>query len=218
VYKPPFPHEKAVEIIIEGRGKHFDPDLIDAFVELKETFRNIALTFADFEEERQMLKSFVDAGKLGKKTGEGFYEWEKGKPQKEECTASPQRLGEIAERLLQPYFDECKAALKDGIVDDADVLDAGMIFGTGFAPFRGGPLHYLETVASHKAAVSAPATSDAKAEKPARSGKKTAADKPESGEAAKGDKSSKPKTAAKTDDAGESQADAEVEKDGEDAS
>ncbi|MEE4263007.1 MAG: response regulator [Desulfobacteraceae bacterium] len=55
VYKPPFPHEKAVQIIIEGKGRHFDPDLVDAFVELQETFRNIALTFADYEEERQML-------------------------------------------------------------------------------------------------------------------------------------------------------------------
>jgi len=55
VYKPPFPHEKALQIIIEGKGQHFDPDLVDAFVELQETFRNIALTFADYEEERQML-------------------------------------------------------------------------------------------------------------------------------------------------------------------
>ena len=55
VYKPPFPHEKAVQIIIEGRDQHFDPALVDAFVELQETFRNIALTFADYEEERQML-------------------------------------------------------------------------------------------------------------------------------------------------------------------
>jgi len=55
VYKPPFPHEKAVQIIIEGQGKHFDPDLVEAFVELQDTFRNIALTFADYEEERQML-------------------------------------------------------------------------------------------------------------------------------------------------------------------
>ncbi len=120
---------------------------------------------ADAEEERQMLKSYVDAGKLGKKTGEGFYEWEKGKPKKEECTASPQRLGEIAERLLEPYFDECNAALADGIVDDADVLDAGMIFGTGFAPFRGGPLHYLATVASHEAAVKAPVPEEPKSSK-----------------------------------------------------
>ena len=55
VYKPPFPHEKAVQIILEGKGQHFDPELVDAFVELQETFRNIALTFADYEEERQML-------------------------------------------------------------------------------------------------------------------------------------------------------------------
>jgi putative two-component system response regulator len=55
VYKPPFPHEKAVEIIIEGKGKHFDPDIVDAFLELEDTFRNIALTFADYDEERQML-------------------------------------------------------------------------------------------------------------------------------------------------------------------
>ncbi len=55
VYKPPFPHGKAVEIIVEGRDKHFDPDLVDAFLELEDTFRNIALTFADYEEERQML-------------------------------------------------------------------------------------------------------------------------------------------------------------------
>jgi putative two-component system response regulator len=55
VYKPPFPHEKAVEIIVEGKGRHFDPDIVDAFVELEATFRNIALTFADFDEERQIL-------------------------------------------------------------------------------------------------------------------------------------------------------------------
>jgi 3-hydroxyacyl-CoA dehydrogenase/enoyl-CoA hydratase/3-hydroxybutyryl-CoA epimerase len=45
---------------------------------------------------------------------------------------------------MQPYLEACEAALADGIVEDADVLDAGMIFGTGFAPFRGGPLHYLK--------------------------------------------------------------------------
>ena len=52
-------------------------------------------------------------------------------------------IEEITESLLQPYFEACEAALADGIVEDADVLDAGLIFGTGFAPFRGGPLHYL---------------------------------------------------------------------------
>jgi len=55
VYKPPFSHEKAVQIIVEGRGRHFDADVVDAFVELENTFRNIALSFADHDEERQML-------------------------------------------------------------------------------------------------------------------------------------------------------------------
>ena len=55
VYKPPFPHEKAVQIIAEGKGRHFDSDIVNAFVELENTFRNIALSFADHDEERQML-------------------------------------------------------------------------------------------------------------------------------------------------------------------
>jgi putative two-component system response regulator len=55
VYKPPMPHEKAVRIIVEGKGSHFDPDVVDAFLQLEAVFRNIALTFADYEEERQML-------------------------------------------------------------------------------------------------------------------------------------------------------------------
>ena len=55
VYKPPMPHEKAVQIIIEGKGSHFDPDIVEAFLKLENTFRNIALTYADFDEERQML-------------------------------------------------------------------------------------------------------------------------------------------------------------------
>ncbi|MBD3321519.1 MAG: response regulator [Chitinivibrionales bacterium] len=55
VYKPPFTHDKAVGIIKEGRGSHFDPDMVDAFLEIKEDFRKIALQFADFEEEREML-------------------------------------------------------------------------------------------------------------------------------------------------------------------
>lgn len=60
VYKPPFPHEKAVEIIVEGKGNHFDPDIVDAFIELEQTFRNIALSFADHDEERKMLSGGKD--------------------------------------------------------------------------------------------------------------------------------------------------------------
>jgi 3-hydroxyacyl-CoA dehydrogenase/enoyl-CoA hydratase/3-hydroxybutyryl-CoA epimerase len=95
------------------------------------------------QQEAALLHEKVDAGLLGRKSGKGFYVWEKGKPKHEAKDTGHYALEEITTSLLQPYFDECEAALADGIVEDAEVLDAGMIFGTGFAPFRGGPLHYL---------------------------------------------------------------------------
>ncbi len=92
------------------------------------------------------LESLVAAGKLGKKSGEGMYPWKDGKPQRErQSQASASQLEALAEQLLEPFFAECRACLADGVVGDADLLDAGIIFGTGFAPFRGGPLHYLES-------------------------------------------------------------------------
>jgi len=102
--------------------------------------------------EREQLKEMVDAGHLGKKSGEGFYRWEKGKPRKDEAKVSGHDLDQLAQQLLQPYFDECRTCLGEQIVEDADVLDAGMIFGTGFAPFRGGPLHYLRSLQAADAA------------------------------------------------------------------
>jgi 3-hydroxyacyl-CoA dehydrogenase/enoyl-CoA hydratase/3-hydroxybutyryl-CoA epimerase len=85
-------------------------------------------------------------GTLGsaEKSGEGFYEWKKGKPVKDRSTIEGVNLESLAKELMQPYFDECQACLEDGVVADRDDIDAGMIFGTGFAPFRGGPLYYLE--------------------------------------------------------------------------
>jgi 3-hydroxyacyl-CoA dehydrogenase/enoyl-CoA hydratase/3-hydroxybutyryl-CoA epimerase len=85
------------------------------------------------------LLDLVNGGNLGKKTGRGFYEWVDGKPKKN--AAGPVPAG-LADRLVGPYVDEAKAALADRIVADADLVDAGAVFGTGFAPFRGGPLHY----------------------------------------------------------------------------
>ncbi len=96
------------------------------------------------KKEAALLQEKVHAGELGRKSGKGFYVWEKGKPKRADVDTGQYALEEITESLLQPYFEACEAALADGIVEDADVLDAGMIFGTGFAPFRGGPLHYLK--------------------------------------------------------------------------
>lgn len=93
--------------------------------------------------EKEFIQSRVSAGKLGKKSGEGLYVWKDGKAIKNASIAQGYKLSELAEQLIKAYTDECIAALQEGVVADEDLLDAGMIFGTGFAPFRGGPLYYL---------------------------------------------------------------------------
>lgn len=87
------------------------------------------------------LESLVRAGHLGVKTGQGFYLYQNRKPVRppfEWGTADQ----EVQDRLVYALLNEAAACLEEGIVSDADLVDAGVIFGTGFAPFRGGPLHY----------------------------------------------------------------------------
>jgi 3-hydroxyacyl-CoA dehydrogenase/enoyl-CoA hydratase/3-hydroxybutyryl-CoA epimerase len=91
-------------------------------------------------EPPRKLAELVKTGNLGKKTGRGFYGWKDGKPQKGAAGAFNDELTQI---LIEPYLKEAKKAVAEGIVADADLADAGLIFGTGFAPFLGGPLHYL---------------------------------------------------------------------------
>jgi len=91
-------------------------------------------------EAPQVLLNKVALGQLGRKTGQGIYRYEKGKPVKGQPGAYNQ---ELVQALVQPYLDETRAVLAEGIVPDAELIDAGLIFGTGFAPFRGGPLNYL---------------------------------------------------------------------------
>jgi 3-hydroxyacyl-CoA dehydrogenase/enoyl-CoA hydratase/3-hydroxybutyryl-CoA epimerase len=98
----------------------------------------------DSADDASLLKTYVDNGKLGKKSGEGFYKWKNGKPVKNADAVAGINLQTLGEELMAPYFDECRACLADEITGNVDLLDAGMIFGTGFAPFRGGPMFYLE--------------------------------------------------------------------------
>ncbi|MGH8272146.1 MAG: 3-hydroxyacyl-CoA dehydrogenase NAD-binding domain-containing protein [Gammaproteobacteria bacterium] len=87
------------------------------------------------------LRDLVDAGHLGRKNGRGLYVWQDGKAQKQTKPAAGADA-ELQERLILPLLNEAVRCLREGIVADADLLDAGVIFGTGFAPFRGGPIHY----------------------------------------------------------------------------
>jgi 3-hydroxyacyl-CoA dehydrogenase/enoyl-CoA hydratase/3-hydroxybutyryl-CoA epimerase len=105
--------------------------------------KQLAKTGAHGEPEApQVLLNKVALGQLGKKTGQGIYRYESGKAVKGQPDAWKP---ELVEALIEPYLAEAKAVLAEGIVADAELIDAGLIFGTGFAPFRGGPLHYLET-------------------------------------------------------------------------
>ncbi|TPG05032.1 3-hydroxyacyl-CoA dehydrogenase [Rhodanobacter glycinis] len=91
------------------------------------------------------LDEKLAAGKRGKKDGQGMYVWQDGKPQKPEVDKDYVMPPDLQERMILPMVNEAIACLADGVVDDADLLDAGVIFGTGFAPFRGGPIQYARS-------------------------------------------------------------------------
>jgi 3-hydroxyacyl-CoA dehydrogenase/enoyl-CoA hydratase/3-hydroxybutyryl-CoA epimerase len=89
----------------------------------------------------ELLRAKVAKGELGFKTGRGFYAYDtNGKPIKERGRSAFE--ADLPDRLLLPLINEAVACLHQGIVADADLLDAGVIFGAGFAPFTGGPLRY----------------------------------------------------------------------------
>jgi 3-hydroxyacyl-CoA dehydrogenase/enoyl-CoA hydratase/3-hydroxybutyryl-CoA epimerase len=91
----------------------------------------------------RVLRDKVEMGHLGRKSGQGFYEWRRGEPVKERDVPKP--TPEMTDRLILPMLDVCVGCLREGIVADEDTLDGAMIFATGFAPFRGGPMHYARS-------------------------------------------------------------------------
>ena len=96
----------------------------------------------DMPQAPQWLKDMVAKGELGKKTGKGLYTWRDGHAVKAKQDAAAAPPTDTIDRLVLPMLDVCVTCLREGIVADENVVDGAMIFATGFAPFRGGPMHY----------------------------------------------------------------------------
>ncbi|MEL6870206.1 MAG: 3-hydroxyacyl-CoA dehydrogenase NAD-binding domain-containing protein [Pseudomonadota bacterium] len=112
---------------------------------------SVARILGSSDADMQSLIEMVDAGNTGRKSGQGFYQWQQGKPVKPPRSSEPGLPDDITDRLILPMVNEAVNTLFEGVVATPDLLDAGVIFGTGFAPFRGGPLNYcrargIETV------------------------------------------------------------------------
>ena len=88
----------------------------------------------------------LEDGKRGKKDGQGLYKWEAGKAIKPELPKDYKAPEDLQDRLVFALLNEAVSCLHQGVVADADLLDAGVIFGTGFAPFRGGPIAHIKAV------------------------------------------------------------------------
>ena len=107
---------------------------------------SVGKIMADFHSQALPDAFTVEPGKRGKKDGQGLYKWENERAVKPEVPANYQVPADLEDRLILSMLNEAVSCLHDGVVADADLLDAGVIFGTGFAPFRGGPIQYIKSV------------------------------------------------------------------------
>ncbi|MCL2430494.1 MAG: 3-hydroxyacyl-CoA dehydrogenase NAD-binding domain-containing protein, partial [Alphaproteobacteria bacterium] len=117
---------------------------------------HVAQVLGHGDEQGPKGTALITAGKLGKKTGEGIYRWRNGKPVKNKMRFQAAELERLGQELIAPLLAECEKCVTEGIVASADHADAGIVFGAGFAPFRGGPMHFSRADKAAAAARGAP--------------------------------------------------------------
>ena len=117
------------------------PDLADTVgLDICKSVANILSAALDIKLPANLQQ--LSDNKLGKKTGEGFYKYKNRKPIRNKNASYPDPQ-EVQDRLVLRLLNEATACLREGIVEGQELIDAGVIFGTGFAPFRGGPVNHI---------------------------------------------------------------------------
>ena len=91
-----------------------------------------------------LLQDKISAGKLGRKSGSGFYDWDDKRAVRARADYPQDELDNVVSVLLAPMVEKCRSAVSEGIVDSADEADIGCILGIGFPAFRGGPLGWAD--------------------------------------------------------------------------
>ncbi len=140
----------AVERVERGESKELLDAAAVAFgmpmgpIELMDTVgldvgKSVATELGHEVPEGSQFARLIAAGKLGRKSNEGFYKWEKGKAVKGEVPAHAD-LAALGRELVKPLVDMTEVVLAEGVVASPELADIGVIMGTGFAPFLGGPL------------------------------------------------------------------------------